>query len=74
MWKEGTIKVNDSIFSYWVKHFEVGSEYGIDNGRISKLELKRKGETVVNYDRGWDIRPVDEDSVIALEILMYDYN
>lgn len=74
MWKEGSIKVNDSIIRYWVKCYEKSSKFGIDNGRISKLMLKRKGEIVANYDRGWDIEPVDEDAEIALSILLLEYN
>ena len=26
--------------------------------------LKRNGEIVCNYDRGWDVQPVDEDTLI----------
>lgn len=38
MWAEGSIKIENSIFHYWVKHYEEPSEdYGIDGGRISKL-------------------------------------
>lgn len=74
MWKEGSIKVHDSIIRHWVKCYEKSSKFGIDNGRISKLMLKRKGEIVANYDRGWDIEPVDEDAEIALSILLLEYN
>ena len=31
-------------------------------------------EIVCNYDRGWDVEPVDDNTRIALEILLYDYN
>ena len=62
MWKEGSIKVSDSIFQYWIKVFEEGSEFGIEGGKISKLMLKRDGKVVCNYDRGWDIKPVDLDT------------
>lgn len=75
MWAEGSIKVGDSIFHYWVKHYEESSEYyGIDGGRISKLMLKRNGEIAYNYDRGLDIEPVDKDTETALAILMKEYN
>ena len=74
MWKEGSIKVNSSIFHYWMKQFDEGSEWGIEGGRISKLMIKRGGEIVCNYDRGWDIKPVDEVTESALAILMKDYN
>ena len=75
MWAEGSIKVGDNIFHYWVKHYEEPSEdYGIDGGRISKLMLKRNGEIAYNYDRGLYIEPVDQDTETALAILMKEYN
>jgi hypothetical protein len=74
MWREGSIKVHDSIIHYWVKCYENGSEFGIDEGRISKLMLKRNGKIIANYDRGWDIEPVDEDAEIALAILLLAHN
>ena len=80
MWSEGSIAApNDdgtyTVCKYRVKHFDEPSEkYGIDGGRISKLMIKRSGEIVCNYDRGWDIKPVDEDTEFALAILMKDYN
>ena len=73
MWKEGVLKVRNSVFKFSVKHFDEGSQYGIENGRISKLMLKRDGVTVCNYDRGWDILPVDDDTEISLEILKLEY-
>lgn len=69
-WHEGTIKVWNSIFHYWYKQYETGSQFGIDGGRISKLTLKRDGKVVANYDRGWDVEPVDEDTKGALEIIL----
>ena len=42
MWKEGSLKVYDSIFHYWMKVFDTPSQFGIDSGRISKLMLKRE--------------------------------
>jgi len=74
MWKEGSIKVNNSIFHYWMKQFDEGSEWGIDGGRISKLMIKRSGEIVCNYDRGWDIKPSDPDAQLAVEIILHGEN
>ena len=51
-----------------------GSQYGIDCGKISKLMLKREGEIVCNYDRGWDIQPVDDETWLAYEILIQTEN
>ena len=81
MWSEGTIGTNvfsedkpSKIFHYWVKHFEEGSKFGIDGGRISKLMLKLNGKIVVNYDRGWDIKPENEEAETAYMILLERYN
>ena len=73
MWREGAI-INKKGYRYWVKHFDEGSQFGIDGGRISKLMITRGGKIVCNYDRGWGIKPVDEDTEFALAILMKDYN
>ena len=53
MWKEGALKVYDSIFHYWMKVYDGPSEFGINGGKVSKLMLKRNGRIVCNYDRGW---------------------
>ena len=74
MWREGSIKIGEDIFHYWIKQYGSGSVYGIEGGRISKLMIKRNGEIVCNYDRGWDIKPVDEDTEFTLAILIKDYN
>lgn len=74
MWKEGSLKVYNSIFHYWIKVYDEGSQFGIEGGKISKLMLKRDGKTVCNYDRGWDIKPVDEETQLAYEILVHTEN
>jgi len=71
MWKEGSLRVNGDIFHYWMKQYDEGSLWGINGGRISKLMLKRNGEIVYNFDRGEDIAPVDENTALALEILLH---
>ena len=48
MWTEGTM----DGYEYWVKHYEVGSSYGIDEGRISKLSIRKNGVELYGYDRG----------------------
>ena len=74
MWSEGSIKGRNSIFHYWVKHYDEPSEYGINEGRVSKLTLKRNGKIVYNYDRGLDVEAVDEETKLALAILLKEYN
>lgn len=73
LWQEGALRVHDESYHYWVKVYETGSQYGIDGGRVSKLTIKRGGETVANYDRGWDVAPVDEGTQLAMEIILHQY-
>lgn len=57
-WVEG--KVENYKFS--AKIFDEGSEFGINEGRVSKLCIAdEKDECIVNYDRGWDIEPEEKD-------------
>jgi len=80
MWSEGTIWIVEGKVGhdYWVKHYEEGSEFGIENnGRISKLSIRKHSETkwLVNYDRCWDIPVPDNDEVRAVyNILIQKYN
>ena len=74
LWHEGALKVYGSSYRYWAKVYDEGSEYGIDGGRVSKLMIKRDGESVVNYDRGWDVEPTDEHTQLAMEIILHEYN
>ena len=83
MWHEGTIGIpvpgtkETKIAHFWVKTCEEPDEtYGIDGGRIIKMQIKIDGKTVVNYDRGWDLEPDENNEalMIAFSILMKDYN
>lgn len=78
MWKEGTIGVPDkdgkyTAVRYCAKVFDEGSIYGINEGRISKLELRQNGKIVYNYDRGLDIPPQTAEAETALAILLKEY-
>ena len=74
MWTEGTIQVGTSTFHYWEKHYEEPSIFGYEEGRASKISLRRNGKTVFNFDRGMDIPPEDEETKTALAILLKQYN
>lgn len=79
LWREGVIgiPVGDGKYvscRYWVKRYDTGSKYGIDGGRISKLELRIDDRKVCNYDRGWDIKPTCEEAEKALAILLEEFN
>jgi len=79
MWHEGTIGIpkkegGSTPIHYWVKAYDEPSEYGIENGRISKLMLKQNSGIIYNFDRGLDVPPQNEEAEIALAILMQEYN
>ena len=82
LWYEGRIGIPDgkglqgkaTIARYWVKAYDEPSDYGIEEGRISKMRIEINGQTVCNYDRGWDIYPETEEANIAYAILMEIYN
>jgi len=61
-------------YEFYVKHFENGSEYGINEGKISKLEIRKDGRTVANYDRGWDMEPQDAATQKVYEKILEKFN
>ena len=75
-WVEGTI---DGL-RFQAKVFNEGSEYGINEGRVSKLmvwdEEKRQAyqdifkASILNYDRGWDIEPSSKQDREILKALL----
>lgn len=76
-WSEGIVAhpATGVKYKYWIKHYDKGSEFGIDGGRISKLTIRRTGETgdLCSYDRGWDVEPADEVKVVY-DIILAKYN
>ncbi len=81
LWHEGTIGIpqkdgSSKIAHYWVKAYDEGSAYGINEGKISKLQITIDGEMVASYDRGWNIEPAEDDEAtqIAYCILLNEYN
>ncbi len=77
MWSKGTISCpkTGEIYSYCCKHFEEGSHFGIGgNGRISKLEIRKDGKILYNYDRGLDYDGLDESGRAVYESLLQKFN
>ena len=78
MWERGSFEINGHKFIYDAKVYSVGSSYGIDKGRISKLRIVNDigpdswswDNTIVNYDRGWDINPKTELHEMALQFVL----
>ncbi|WP_201751247.1 MULTISPECIES: hypothetical protein [unclassified Neglectibacter] len=74
-WFKGTI----GKYSYSAKVYDTPSRFGINHGRVSKLAIydedKRRREgweaaCIVNYDRGWDVRPKDKEAKDVLKSLL----
>ena len=74
MWKEGSIKVESAVYHYQAKVYDTPSKYGINQGRISKQSVQLDGQTVINYDRGWDKKPSTEAENAVLWIILNSYN
>ena len=70
MWSKGTL----NGYEYWVKHFEDGSDYGINEGRISKLTIRKDGKEIYNYDRGLDFDNLDQGGKAVYTELLNRYN
>lgn len=78
MWKQGVIGIPNgegsyTAVKYCAKIYDEPSKYGIEEGRISKLELRQGGKIVYNYDRGLDIPPQTAEAEMALAILLKEY-
>jgi hypothetical protein len=70
MWKKGNI----DGYTYDVKHYESGSQYGINEGAISKLSIRKDGKELYNYDRGLDFDRLDKGGKAAYTKILEKYN
>ena len=73
-WKDDALHIKSKDSNEQNTYETVIGGDGMDGGRISKLMLKRDGEIAYNYDRGLDIPPADQETEMALAILMKEYN
>jgi hypothetical protein len=69
-WTKGTTADGHT---FCIKHFDTGSIHGIDEGKISKLEIRKDREILANYDRGWDIEVADS-ATDAYNAILAAYN
>ncbi len=53
-WVSG--QISDAI-TFDAKVFDEPSVFGINKGKVSKLKIFENGKWIVNFDRGWDIKP-----------------
>ncbi len=70
MWREGIVEAEGRVIRYQAKVYEVGSRFGINGGRVSKLLFLSDGEVLLSYDRGWGVKPTCEAAKEALAILL----
>ena len=61
-------------YKYSIKHFDERSMYGINGGPISKLEIRKDGKVLANYDRGWDVEPQGAEVMAVYELILKQYN
>ena len=75
MWNKGSIKIGNQTFTYCAKVYrEPSEEYGIEGGRISKLEIRLSDFPVARYDRGWDIEPETENAQLAVAAILHSHH
>ena len=73
MWYCGDITYNGLLFYYEVKVYELPSELGINDGRISKLTIILESygrEIQASYCRGWDLEPTTPEAKAVVDILL----
>lgn len=74
-WVEG--KINGGQYEFIAKVFDEGSMFGIEEGRVSLLQIRKENTSgwygvFCNYDRGWDIKPEDDlEESISMELWSY---
>ena len=72
-WLKGTI----GGYEFFALVFQKSTKYGINEGRISKLAVRHKLQSlteashyIINYDRGWDIEPESDEHKLILDTLV----
>ena len=75
VWTMATAEVDGKKYRVEMVRFDEPSIYGIRKGRISKLWVRGEdGTVVINYDRGWDIRPAADEGKAILAAITKQYN
>lgn len=57
-------------YLFQAKVFDRGSRFGIENGRVSKLEVSHSNATVMRYSRGWDTWPRSQEQFEVLQAIL----
>lgn len=69
LWLHGKITTMDG-YRFVLKNYDQPSSHGIDQGKISKLQIRQHEKIVANYDRGWDVKPDTPQAREALNKIM----
>lgn len=79
-WRSGSFSAGGRTYKvqmqiYPRSHKDEASQFGIEGGDISKFWVRDdNGDVVVNYDRGWDIKPKKEETKMMMRTLLEKYN
>ena len=74
-WTLGRATVNGKTYKIQMVRFDEPSQYGIRRGHISKLWVSETDhEAIINYDRGWDVRPKTETAKAILAAIIKQFN
>ncbi|MEP1610595.1 MAG: hypothetical protein ABJL72_01600 [Roseobacter sp.] len=65
-WIDGKITTMKG-YEFQAKMTDEPSKHGIDGGKISQLDVRKDGELVMRYDRGWDKDPQTPEQKEALQ-------
>jgi len=78
MWKTGRIGTvgSSNIYEYHAKVCDEAWDFGIQEGKIIKLTIRKVGEPewLLNYDREWDVLPANEEVGKILQIILAEHN
>ena len=79
MWNKGSLLIptdyGEKTCKYCVKTCREKSEtYGIEGGKIIKMEIDVDEKHTLRYERGWEIEPEDEASQLAYAVLLKKFN
>ncbi len=74
-WTNATAKVGKKTYTIQMVVFEEGSEYGIEEGKISKLYVADADRNMIaNYDRGWDVLPKSQAELDIVDTIIAKFN
>ena len=66
LWIKGEILTMPG-YSFYAKTYNEPSKFGIDGGKISKLDVYKDEQLVLRFDRGWDQAPRNAEHVEAVQ-------